>query len=221
MAIHSSFEHSGKQIGTLTVERLDEAFLPIPPGLAGGFASVPIQSFCFIIQHKSARLEHRPQMGANRARCQLLTLSPSRYCFYMHKYIHSLPPFSLASPMLLWPDKPSLFICYYIGVVGSKNRVGACGVSQHCWLNIRVFYHFPPLRPLISFTITLSINKIPQDARKPHNVFSLWVHYVCGCVCVCALQNQINHLHLQLSDFSLPLSCLATCTLHQRGFQQC
>lgn len=173
MAIHSSFEHSGKQIGTLTVERLDEAFLPIPPGLAGGFASVPIQSFCFIIQHKSARLEHRPQMGANRARCQLLALSPSRYCFYMHKYIHSLPPFSLASPMLLWPDKPSLFICYYIGVVGSKNRVGACGVSQHCWLNIRVFYHFPPLRPLISFTITLSINKIPQDARKPHNVFSL------------------------------------------------
>lgn len=78
-AINSSFEHSGKQIGTLTGEWLEEALLPIPPGLAGGSASVPIQrqSLCFIIQRDSMRLERRTQMGATDARCQPLALSLS------------------------------------------------------------------------------------------------------------------------------------------------
>lgn len=90
MAINSAFEHSGKQIGTLTGERLEEALLPIPPGLAGGFASVPIQSLCSIIQHDSVGLEHRTQMGASHARCQLLALSLCLSSLYMHKDIRPL-----------------------------------------------------------------------------------------------------------------------------------
>lgn len=35
-------------------------------------------------------------------------------------------PFGSPSCLLLWPDEPPLFICYYTGIVRSKNQEGAC-----------------------------------------------------------------------------------------------
>lgn len=48
---------------------------------------------------------------------------------HMHALQPSLPLFPLASPscLLLWPDEPPLFICYYTGIVRSKTqREPAC-----------------------------------------------------------------------------------------------
>lgn len=109
MAINSSFQHSGKQIGTLTSEWLEEALLPVPPGLAGGSASVPIQrqSLCFIIQHDSMGLERRTQMGATNARCQPLALSLCLSSLYMHKYICT--PSNIDSLCSLWQAQAVCF----------------------------------------------------------------------------------------------------------------
>lgn len=87
-AINTSFEHSGKQIGTLTGEWLKEALLPMPSGLAGRFARVPIrrQTLCFIIQRDSVGLEHRTQTGESDARCQPLALS--LHLSSLHTQIH-------------------------------------------------------------------------------------------------------------------------------------
>lgn len=87
-AINTSFEHSGKQIGTLTGEWLKEALLPMPSGLAGRFARVPIrrQTLCFIIQRDSVGLERRTQTGESDARCQPLALS--LHLSSLHTQIH-------------------------------------------------------------------------------------------------------------------------------------
>lgn len=79
----------------------------MPPGLAGGFASVPIQrqSLCFIIQHDSMGLECRTQMGATDARCQPLAFSLCLSSLYMHKYIRT--PSNIDSLCSL--GKPKLF----------------------------------------------------------------------------------------------------------------
>lgn len=95
---------------------------------------------------------------------------------HTHALQHWLPLFPLASPscLLLWPDEPSLFICYYIGIVRSKNQEGACGVCQHCWLKVRVYCRSSPLRPLLSFTFTPPINFYLTQGN----------HTTCLCVCV-------------------------------------
>lgn len=81
----------------------------MPPGLAGGFASVPIQrqSLCFIIQHDSMGLEWRTQMGATDARCQPLALSLCLSSLYMHKYIHM--PSNIDSLCSLWQAQAVCF----------------------------------------------------------------------------------------------------------------
>lgn len=109
VAINSSSELSGKQIGTLTSEWLEEALLPVPPGLARGSASVPIrrQSLCFIIQHDSMGLERRTQMGATDARCQPLALSLCLPSLYMHKYIRM--PSNIDSLCSLWQAQAVCF----------------------------------------------------------------------------------------------------------------
>lgn len=175
--INFSFEHTGKQIGTLTGEWLKETLLPMPQGLARGFASVPIQRqyLSFIIQHDSMGQEHRTQMGEANARCQPLAVSLSLSLqpqMHMHTLQHWLPLFPLASPscLLLWPDEPSLFICYYIGVVRSKNQEGSWDVCQRCWLKVSVRCHPSPLWPP-PFIHTCSLNRFT----------SLWV---CTHTCV-------------------------------------
>lgn len=99
----------GKQIGTLTSEWLQEALLPVPPGLAGGSARVPIQrqSLCFIIQHDSMGLERGTQMGATNARCQPLALSLCLSSLYMHEYICT--PSNIDSLCSLWQAQAVCF----------------------------------------------------------------------------------------------------------------
>lgn len=117
---------------------------------------------------------------------------------HMHALQHRLPLFPLASPscLLLWPDEPSLFICYYTGIVGSKNQEGACGVCQRCWLKVRVERRSSPLLSEPSFhshSPPLSINF--YLTRGNHAACPS----VCAlCVCICS----------QLT-FCLPPSCLA------------
>lgn len=68
---------------------------------------------------------------------------------HMHALQHSLPLFPLASPscLLLWPDEPSLFICYYTGIVRSKNQEGAClcasavGLGGGGWTTTKPSFH--------------------------------------------------------------------------------
>lgn len=177
---NSSFEHSGKQIGTLTGEKLEEALLPLPSGLAGGFASVPIQrqSLCFIIQHDSMGLEWRTQMGATNARCQPLALPFSLSLPFLHAQIHThalqhwLPLFPLASPscLPLWPYKPSLFICYYIGSVRSNKQGGACRVCQHRELRFGVCWTFCHFRRILALCWWTSVWR--EGTTRP------------GCLCV-------------------------------------
>lgn len=146
----------------------------LPSGLARGAASVPTQkqSLCFIVQHDNMGLEHRTQMGATNARCQPLAFSLSLLSLqeqiHMHGFQYWLPLFPLASPscLLLWPDETSLFICYYVGIVRSKNQEGACGVCQQCWLKIPFYCHSSPVRTSLSFTVIHLIDQLLSDIKS-------------------------------------------------------
>lgn len=187
MAINSSFEHSGKQIGTLTGEWLEEALLPILPRAGRGICKCADSEAISLLYHSAWQRGAGAQDSDGCDRCQMsaissfsLSLLSQHAQIHTHALQHWLPLFSLASPscLLLWPDEPSLFICYYIGVVRSKNQEGAPDVCQHCWLKVHVYCCSSPLRPLLSFTLTPSINQLLCDARKPHNL-SVCVYAVC------------------------------------------
>lgn len=91
-----------------------------------------------------------------------LSLLSQHAQIHTHALQHWLPLFPLASPscLLLWPDEPSLFICYYIGIVRSKNQEGTCGVCQHCWPKVSVCCRSSPPRPILSFTRTPSADQL-------------------------------------------------------------
>lgn len=130
-AINSPSEHSGIQIGTLTSEWLGAMLWFLPQGVARRSANVSIQRLS-VSQWDSMVLEYGTQneLMADIWHCAPPpSLSPlSLHAqIHMHALQHSLPLFPLASPscLLLWPDEPSLFICYYTGIVRSKNQEGA------------------------------------------------------------------------------------------------
>lgn len=109
MVIYSSFEHTGKQIGTLSGEWLKEVLLPMPPAQAPEFESMPIerQSLSFIIQHDSMGLHCRTQMGEADTRCQPLALSLHRSSLRMHRSICT--PSNIDSLCSLWQDQAVCF----------------------------------------------------------------------------------------------------------------
>lgn len=119
---------------------------------------------------------------------------------HMHALQHWLPLFPLASPscLLLWPDEPSLFICYYTGIARSKNQEGVCGMCQHCWLKVHVYCHSYPLWPLLSFTLTPSIDQLLSEAKKQHNLSV--------CLYAACLNQQLTYFFFCLLQF-----CLALC----------
>lgn len=83
---------------------------------------------------------------------------------HMHALQHSLPLFPLASPscLLLWPDEPSLFICYYTGIVRSKNQEGAC----LCASAVGWGAAWAATKTLLSTTLSASIDHHRWDTRN-------------------------------------------------------
>ena len=168
----------------------------MPPGLAGGFASVPIQrqSLCFIIRHDSMGLECRTQMGATNARCQPLALSLRLSSLYMHKYIHT--PSNIDSLCSLWQAQAVCFCGLtsplYLSVITlelsdprTKREPVVCA-STVGWRSVSVCCRFSPPRPLLSFTLTPSIDQRlfwSEEDSQP-------------CVCVCLYIHSIFQLHL-------------------------
>lgn len=154
MVINSSFQRSGKQIGTLTGVWLKEALLPIPSGLARGSASVPIQrqSLCFIIQHDSMGLERRTQMGATDARCQPLALSLRLSSLYMHKYIRT--PSNIDSLCSLWQAQAVCFCGLmsplYLSVITLE--LSDPKTKREPWCVPALLAEGPCLLPLVSFS---------------------------------------------------------------------
>lgn len=198
MAINSYFEHSGKQIGTLTGEWLEEALLPIPPGLAGGSASVPIQrqSLCSIIQHDSMGLEHRTQMGGTDARCQPLALSLCLSSLYRHKYICT--PSNIDSLCSLWQAQAVCFCGLmsplYLSVITlelsyrkTKREPVVCA-SAVGWRSMST------ATPLL-FDPSFHLHSLPLSI----NFYLTWGnHTTCQCVrcvCMCIHSRFQPHLH--------------------------
>lgn len=162
-------------------------------------------------------------------RCQMSAISSfSLSLLSLHAQIHThalqhwLPLFPLASPscLLLWPDEPSLFICYYIGIVRSKNQEGARCVCQLCWLQVCV----SPLRPLLhSHSLPLSIN---FNLTWENHTASLSVCALCVYVCIhyqtpAPFALAANWLFASHHPAWLHAPPLPAPPQHQRGFQQC
>lgn len=113
-------------------------------------------------------------------------------------------PFGSPSCLLLWPDEPSLFICYYTGIVRSKNQEGACRCASAvgwgaAWTATKPSFH-------------------PRSRRLSINI--------AGIRGTCAVR--LSPCSDSPSTDFLPPTIRPGCApptpsppLHQRGFQQC
>lgn len=130
--LNSPSEHSGIQIGTLSSDGLEAALWSLPGGVAGGASSAPIQRLR-VRQRDSMVLGYGTpnKLMADIWHCPppSVSVAPLSTCANTYARPPTLTPsvpFGSPSCLLLWPDEPPLFICYYTGIVRSKNQEGAC-----------------------------------------------------------------------------------------------
>lgn len=100
----------------------------------------------------------------------------------MHTLQHWLPLFPLASPscLLLWPDEPPLFICYYTASVRSKNQEGLYGECQHRWHESALLCS-SSMSGLRSLPALINVRLILGNSHVPESLYSPGFSSLCIC----------------------------------------